>query len=174
MREQPFRHRDKLDGHALNNDRIESAAHQSTVCVRQTLIAIHLAPSYHNVASFCARLILYISTLIYMPSSQARLTFIGLVTAPFLAGAHEAAWPPATGAKVPLNAMEYPTTLAPQQVSMAQLIRDGATIVSSELGPNGPVITLKKGKKYLFCLVYGPVADSDQRVATSRCYALNP
>lgn len=109
-----------------------------------------------------------------MPLSPARLLFIGLIAAPFFAGAHEATWPPATDTKIPLNAMEYPTTLAPQQTSMAQLIRDGASIVSSQLGPNGPVVTLKKGKKYLFCLVYGPVPATDQRIATSRCYALNP
>ena len=103
-----------------------------------------------------------------------RLCCVCFTTLPFLASAQAAQWPPATDSKVPLNAMEYPTTLAPQQTSMTQLIRSGAQIISAGQSDKGPFFTLKKGKRYLFCMLTGPVPNSDQQVATSRCYGLNP
>ena len=84
-----------------------------------------------------------------------------------------AQWPPESGAKVPGNALEYPTRLSAVNHSLEQLLDQGAVIVSSSLGSDGPVVTLRNGKHYTFCLVKGAGSGADQNVSTSKCYALN-
>ncbi|MFC6376849.1 hypothetical protein [Tatumella terrea] len=84
-----------------------------------------------------------------------------------------AQWPPETGAKVPGNALEYPTRLSAVNSSLEQMLDQGAVIISSSLGTDGPLVTIRKGKHYIFCMLKGAGSGSDQNVATSKCYAMN-
>jgi hypothetical protein len=83
------------------------------------------------------------------------------------------AWPPETSVRAPLNALEYPTRLEPVNRSLADLLNDGARVVSAYVGDKGPVVTVQKQGKVTFCLVIGPDPSTDQNVPTSRCYSLN-
>ena len=103
--------------------------------------------------------------------TQIILTAIALSGVATLASA--ANWPPETGAKVPGNVLEYPTKLAPVNRSLQQMLNEGATLVSSGLGENGPVVTLHSGKSYVICVLKGAGTGSDQNAATSKCYAMN-
>lgn len=85
----------------------------------------------------------------------------------------QAAWPPETGSKVPGNALEYPTKLAAVDTSLEKMLNRGATVISSSIGQNGPVVTLHDKNRYLVCLLRGAGIAADQNVATSKCYALN-
>lgn len=87
--------------------------------------------------------------------------------------ASAANWPPQTGAKVPGNALEYPTKLEPVNRSLQHMLNEGATVVASELGENGPVVTLHSKKSYVICMLKGAGTGADQHVATSKCYAMN-
>ncbi len=82
-------------------------------------------------------------------------------------------WPPEAGAKVPGNTLELPTTLTPVQQPLDKLLNQGASIITASREANGPVVTLKKGKRYIMCMVTGAGSGSDQNIATSRCYAMN-
>lgn len=82
-------------------------------------------------------------------------------------------WPPETGAKVPGNALEYPTKLEPLDSSLEQMLNQGATVISSYIAGDGPVVTLRNQKRYAICMLKGAGTGEDQNVATSRCYALN-
>ncbi|WEV49127.1 hypothetical protein OZX61_01155 [Acinetobacter sp. ESL0695] len=82
-------------------------------------------------------------------------------------------WPPETGAKVVGNALEYPTTLNSQQKPMSDFLNHGAKIINTQMGERGPIFTLQQGKKSLLCFVYPANAQTDQNVATSKCYGLN-
>ncbi|WP_294901324.1 hypothetical protein [Tatumella sp. UBA2305] len=84
-----------------------------------------------------------------------------------------AQWPPETGAKVPGNALEYPTRLSPVNQSLEQMLNQGGEIIASSLASDGPVVTLRLKKHYIFCLLKGAGSGSDQNVATSKCYAMN-
>ena len=84
-----------------------------------------------------------------------------------------AQWPPETGAKVPGNTLELPTTLKPVQVPLDKLLNQGATLITAQRDINGPTVTLRKGKQYIMCTVVGAGSGSDQNTATSRCYAMN-
>ncbi len=84
-----------------------------------------------------------------------------------------AQWPPETGAQVPGNALEYPTRLSAVNESLEQMLDQGGAIISSTPGADGPIVTLKKGKHYIFCVLKGAGSGSDQNVATSKCYAMN-
>ncbi|MCK8360298.1 hypothetical protein LXA11_17635, partial [Erwinia amylovora] len=67
----------------------------------------------------------------------------------------QAAWPPETGSKEPGNALEYPTKLAAVDTSLEKLLNRGATVISSSIGQNGPVVTLHDKNRYLVCLLRG-------------------
>ncbi|KPW42814.1 hypothetical protein ALO95_100481 [Pseudomonas syringae pv. antirrhini] len=82
-------------------------------------------------------------------------------------------WPPETSAKVPGNALEYPTKLEAVNVSMEEMLNAGATVVSSYVAENGPVVTLNNKKHYVICMLRGAGTGSDTNVATSKCYAMN-
>ncbi|ESK38674.1 hypothetical protein P256_01491 [Acinetobacter nectaris CIP 110549] len=82
-------------------------------------------------------------------------------------------WPPETGAKVVGNALEYPTTLSGQQKSMTDFLNHGAKIINTQMGERGPIFTLQQGKKFLLCFIYPANPETDQNVATSKCYGLN-
>ncbi|AUH02223.1 hypothetical protein PCO86_03590 [Pectobacteriaceae bacterium CE70] len=84
-----------------------------------------------------------------------------------------AGWPPVTGAKVPGNAMEFPTKLEPVNSSLETMLNKGAEVVSSYVGQYGPVVTIKNNKHYIICILKGAGTGSDQNVATSKCYAMN-
>ncbi|BDH46066.1 hypothetical protein TUM12370_21100 [Salmonella enterica subsp. enterica serovar Choleraesuis] len=84
-----------------------------------------------------------------------------------------AAWPPETGAKVPGNALEYPTRLEPLNTSLEKLLNSDASVISSYAGETGPVVTLRLNSRYIICMVKGAGIGSDQKVATSKCYAMN-
>lgn len=84
-----------------------------------------------------------------------------------------AQWPPETGAKVPGNALEYPTRLSAVNQSLEQMLNQGGEIISSSLASDGPVVTLRLHKHYIICLLKGAGSGSDQNVATSKCYAMN-
>lgn len=101
----------------------------------------------------------------------AGLLFCFLQTA--FASNGEAIWPPEPSAKVPGNAAEYPTTLTPINQSLSTLLNNGGKVINAYIVPDGPVVTLKKGKVSIICMVIGPNPSTDQNVATSRCYALN-
>lgn len=96
------------------------------------------------------------------------LSFAALVS--FSAAAQ---WPPETGAKVPGNALEYPTRLSAVNQSLEQMLNQGGEIISSSLAQDGPVVTLRLHKHYIICLLKGAGSGSDQNVATSKCYAMN-
>lgn len=82
-------------------------------------------------------------------------------------------WPPETSVRAPLNALEYPTKLEPVNQSLADLLNDGAKVVSAYVGEKGPIVTVQKRNKATLCLVIGPDPTTDQNVPTSRCYSLN-
>ncbi len=84
-----------------------------------------------------------------------------------------AAWPPETGAKVPGNALEYPTQLSAVNQSLEQMLNQGAEIIASSLASDGPVVTIRLHKHYIICLLKGAGSGSDQNVSTSKCYAMN-
>ncbi|MBT0720199.1 hypothetical protein EFZ10_11060 [Tatumella sp. TA1] len=94
---------------------------------------------------------------------------LALLTSPF----SSAQWPPETGAKVPGNTLELPTTLKPVSVPLEKLLNQGATLITAQRDVNGPVVTVKKGKQYIMCIVIGAGSGGDQNIATSRCYAMN-
>lgn len=85
----------------------------------------------------------------------------------------QSTWPPATGAKVAGNALEYPTVLKAEQKPLSDFLNHGAKIVSTNIEDSGPVFTLQQGKKALICFVYPANSNTDQNVATSKCYGLN-
>lgn len=99
------------------------------------------------------------------------VTICSLLLLPALASA--AGWPPESGARVPGNALEYPTKLEALNQSLEKLLNGGAKIVSASLGNDGPVVILNNKKQSVICLVKGAGSGSDQNVATSRCYAMN-
>ncbi|ARU96312.1 hypothetical protein [Tatumella citrea] len=84
-----------------------------------------------------------------------------------------AQWPPETGAKVPGNALEYPTRLSAVNQSLEQMLNQGGKIISSSLASDGPVVTLRFHQHYIICLLKGAGSGSDQNVPTSKCYAMN-
>ncbi|MBT0725314.1 hypothetical protein HH682_12985 [Rosenbergiella sp. S61] len=84
-----------------------------------------------------------------------------------------AQWPPETGAKVPGNTLELPTTLKPISVPLDKLLNEGATLITAQRDTNGPTVTLRRGKHYIMCSVMGAVSGEDQNIATSRCYEMN-
>lgn len=88
-------------------------------------------------------------------------------------GYAQSAWPPETGSKVKNNALEYPTTLGPADNSFSYYLNKKATITSMQITDTGPVFVLKVGKKNLICFLYPSNPESDQNVATSKCYFLN-
>ncbi len=82
-------------------------------------------------------------------------------------------WPPNTASKVANNALEYPTKLDPVNTSLEEMLNNGASIISSYVAEDGPIITIKAKKKYVICLLKGAGTGSDQNIATSKCYAMN-
>jgi hypothetical protein len=87
--------------------------------------------------------------------------------------AQAAEWPPETGAKVAGNALEMPTKLVGITTSLEDLLNTGAEVIASSLEDNGPVITVKYRKQFIVCILKGAGIGSDQKIATSKCYALN-
>ena len=104
---------------------------------------------------------------------KTRMIFTAIALSGVVTLASAANWPPETGAKVLGNALEYPTKLEPVNRSLQEMLNEGATVVSSGLGENGPVVTLHSGKNYVICILKGAGTGSDQNVATSKCYAMN-
>ncbi|ORC61704.1 hypothetical protein BZK31_02005 [Pseudomonas floridensis] len=82
-------------------------------------------------------------------------------------------WPPETSAKVPGNALEWPTRLEPVNVSLEKMLNAGATVVSSYVAQDGPVVTIVSKKHTIICMLKGAGTGSDQNVATSKCYSMN-
>ena len=81
--------------------------------------------------------------------------------------------PREAGGKVPAIPLEYPTRLSAVNSSLEQMLDQGGVVISSTLGTDGPIVTLRKGKHYIFCVLKGAGSGSDQNVATSKCYAMN-
>lgn len=84
-----------------------------------------------------------------------------------------AQWPPETGAKVPGNALEYPTRLSAVNDSLEHMLNQGAAVITTSPGTDGPMVTIKKGKHYIICVLKGAGTGADQNVATSKCYQMN-
>ncbi len=84
-----------------------------------------------------------------------------------------AQWPPETGARVPGNALEVPTQLSAVNQSLEQLLDHGGQVISSYVATDGPVVTLRKDKHYILCMVKGASSSPGQKVATSKCYQMN-
>lgn len=82
-------------------------------------------------------------------------------------------WPPETGGKVAGNALEVPTKLVGITASLEQLLNEGAEVIASSLADKGPVITVKYRQQFIVCILKGAGVGSDQKIATSKCYALN-
>nr|WP_294916956.1 hypothetical protein [uncultured Neokomagataea sp.] len=79
-------------------------------------------------------------------------------------------WPPEEGAKVPGNALAWPTVLEPVQQSLSDMLTQGAVVLSAAGGQEGPIVTVRFKKKVLLCYVSpAPVGG----VPTSRCWRLN-
>lgn len=71
-------------------------------------------------------------------------------------------------------ALEMPTTLKPESVSLSNLLSNGGKIISVMMnGPNNLVVTLKKQSTNVICSVHPPNPYTDQNVATSQCFDLN-
>lgn len=85
-------------------------------------------------------------------------------------GAREKSWPPEAGAKVPSNALAWPTTLEAVQQSLSSMLTQGATVLAVSDGQEGPVATVRFKKKVILCYVVPASADG---VPTSRCWRLN-
>ncbi|MFV0574549.1 MAG: hypothetical protein ACK5NC_03890 [Vibrio sp.] len=98
---------------------------------------------------------------------------IGLVALTAAMTTSAANWPPESGAKVAGNALEVPTKLEAVSTSLESMLNNGADIITSYIGENGPVVTIKHHHRYVICRVTGAGTGSDQNVATSKCYALN-
>lgn len=92
-------------------------------------------------------------------------------TSPALA--QQGRWPLGDGVKAASKALQVPTTLAPVDRSLTDLLNKGARIVGSSVGPNGPIVTVTLGRKSMMCFVTAQNPATDQNVATSECYALN-
>lgn len=84
-----------------------------------------------------------------------------------------AQWPPETDARVPGNALEVPTQLSAVNQSLEQLLNQGGQVISSYVAADGPVVTLRKNKHYILCMVKGASSSPGQNVATSKCYQMN-
>lgn len=98
-------------------------------------------------------------------------TLVTAFTAP--ATAQGGRWPLEGPVKTPSKALEVPTTLAPVSQSLTEMLNGGGRIVSSQIGKNGPVVTVVRKGKWTVCVVAAQNPQTDQNVATSECYALN-
>ncbi len=66
-----------------------------------------------------------------------------------------------------------PTTFAPLDQSLTDLLKSGAKVLSASEGGSGPSVTLHAGEQYIFCLIHPVNAPANILTATSACYRLN-
>lgn len=104
---------------------------------------------------------------------KSALVLFCLLSLPFTNFALASQWPPETGANVAGNALEVPTKLTGITTSLENLLNAGAHVITSSLGDNGPVITVKYRQQFIICILKGAGIGSDQKIATSKCYAMN-
>ncbi|MBR0560577.1 hypothetical protein [Neokomagataea anthophila] len=95
------------------------------------------------------------------------LLFVGSVGG---ISAQEKSWLPEEGAKIPGNALAWPTVLEPVPQSLSEMLNQGAVVLLVAGGKEGPEVTLRFKRKVILCYVSpAPVGG----VPTSRCWRLN-